>query len=216
MHIIPLYRYKNEQGNGTIVSDIKPDCSYEPMWRLISNDENCLLTNFIEYYDYCIDIEARDLELWHEVHKDDLNAPIPQLEQVTMTMQTFTKIAKLVANQVTDDVVALEIKEFYDKWAVGTNYTLNQYITHHQVLYKVLSTHTSQVGWEPDKAPSLFAKVLTDPTGETILDWVQPDATNAYMKGNKVKFEGNIYESLIDNNVWSPATYPAGWRQIEE
>ena len=56
--------------------------------------------------------------------------------------------------------------------------------------------------------------MLTDPTGETILEWKQPSSTNPYMKGDKVIFEGKTYESLIDNNVWSPAAYPAGWKNI--
>jgi hypothetical protein len=58
--------------------------------------------------------------------------------------------------------------------------------------------------------------VLIDPTGETIPDWVQPDSTNAYMIGDKVKYEGVIYVSLIDNNIWSPVAYPAGWQVVEE
>ena len=61
----------------------------------------------------------------------------------------------------------------------------------------------------------LYAKVLADPTGETINEWIQPDSTNGYMKGDKVKFEGNVYESLIDNNIWSPSAYPTGWQEIK-
>ena len=78
----------------------------------------------------------------------------------------------------------------------------------------MLQAHTVQANWTPDAAPSLFAEVLTDPTGQTILEWKQPDSTNPYMTGDKVKYEGVIYESLIDNNVWSPVAYPAGWKQI--
>jgi hypothetical protein len=34
------------------------------------------------------------------------------------------------------------------------------------------------------------------------------------MKGDHVMFEGQEYESLIDNNIWSPSAYPAGWRAV--
>ena len=34
------------------------------------------------------------------------------------------------------------------------------------------------------------------------------------MKGDKVRCEGKIYESLIDNNVWKPTEYPQGWKDI--
>ena len=36
-------------------------------------------------------------------------------------------------------------------------------------------------------------------------------ATEEYKSGDKVLFNGIIYESLIDNNVWSPEAYSAGW-----
>ena len=51
---------------------------------------------------------------------------------------------------------------------------------------------------------------------EDITDFVQPTgAHDAYQKGNKVRFNGVIYESLIDGNVWSPEVYPAGWKVVE-
>lgn len=127
----------------------------------------------------------------------------------------LNKIGKIVANQVVDDVVALSIKEFYDEWGEGVAYKINQYVMYKEILYKVLIEHNSQVNWTPDVSPSLFAKVLADPTGENINEWVQPDSTNGYMKGDKVKFEGNVYESVIDNNIWSPVAYPDGWKLVE-
>ena len=139
-----------------------------------------------------------------------------KLEEVSAKEESLNKIGKIVANQVTDDVVALSIQEFYDIWVAGVLYSVGRYITHKHILYKLLTEHTSQTDWTPDVSPSLFAKVLIDPTGETIPEWVQPDSTNAYMTGDKVRFEGLIYESLIDNNVWSPVGYPAGWQQVEE
>ena len=139
-----------------------------------------------------------------------------KMEEVDAKEESLNKIGKIVANQVTDDVVALSIQEFYDIWTVGVLYPVGRYITHNDILYKVLTEHTSQTDWTPDVSPSLFAKVLIDPTGETIPEWVQPDSTNAYMTGDKVTYEGVVYESTIDNNVWSPADYPAGWKVIEE
>jgi len=34
------------------------------------------------------------------------------------------------------------------------------------------------------------------------------------MIGDKVLFNDKVYESTIDNNIWSPAAYPAGWREV--
>lgn len=147
-----------------------------------------------------------------------LNAKQTKMEETQATFaqvqQSLHKVAKMVASEVTDDAKALTIQEFYDDWEVGVKYEVGTYIRYEEVLYKVITAHTSQSDWTPTSASSLFAKVLTDPTGETINEWVQPDSTNAYMTGDKVIFEGKTYESVIDNNVWSPSAYPAGWKEI--
>lgn len=140
---------------------------------------------------------------------------ISNIVEMKQQEASLNKIGKLVANQVTDDVVALDIQEFYDVWASGVSYEVGRYIRHNDILYKVLQQHTSQDNWTPDVTPSLYAKVLIDPSSDDIPEWVQPDSTNAYMKGDKVRFEDSVYESLIDNNIWSPADYPAGWQKIE-
>lgn len=149
--------------------------------------------------------------------KDDVTdiKLVMKLEQIEAKEESLNKIGKIVANQVVDDAVALSIKEFYDEWGEGVVYKMNQYVMYKEILYKVLIEHNSQANWTPDVTSSLYAKVLADPTGETILDWVQPDSTNAYMTGDKVKFEGYVYESLIDNNIWSPSAYPAAWKLVE-
>ena len=62
----------------------------------------------------------------------------------------------------------------------------------------------------------MFAKVLNETIDGSVPEWKQPDSTNAYMTGDKVMFEGQVYESLIDNNVWSPSANPSGWQLVEE
>lgn len=132
-------------------------------------------------------------------------------------MAAIMKLAVKQARQVQDDAEALSLQILYKQWnkQVGKELQVGEYVNYNNVLYKVLQQHTVQDNWAPDVSPSLFAKVLVDPTGDTILDWEQPDSTNGYMVGDKVKFEGHIYESLIDNNVWSPIDYPAGWELVE-
>ena len=113
------------------------------------------------------------------------------------------------------DGAALKMPKVFPHWSGNSKeYVKGDKVLYNDVLYKVLQNHTSQEGWTPTSAPSLFAKVLTS-EGE-ILDWEQPDSTNPYMKGDKVKFNGKIYESVIDNNVWSPEAYPQGWKEVEE
>ncbi len=99
------------------------------------------------------------------------------------------------------------------KWEPGSFMSAGELVEHNESLYTVLQSHQSQEDWTPDKSPSLFAPLLTSPTGE-VLEWVQPESTNPYMKGDRVKYNGKTYESTIDNNVWSPEAYPAGWVEV--
>lgn len=115
-----------------------------------------------------------------------------------------------------DDTAAIESPELFPNWKVGVQYTIGDRVRYEGVLYKVLQAHTSQAEWTPNVAVSLFAKVL-NPEGE-IPVWEQPTAENAYMTGDKVHYptsEDSIYESTIDNNVWSPEAYPQGWSLVE-
>lgn len=126
------------------------------------------------------------------------------------------KLAVKQARQVTDDAEALSLQVLYKNWdkQIGKELTVGEYINYNGVLYKVLQQHTVQEQWTPVAAPSLFAKVLVDPTGETILEWEQPDSTNPYMKGDKVKHNDKVWQSTIDNNVWAPGVY--GWEEVTE
>lgn len=55
------------------------------------------------------------------------------------------------------------------------------------------------------------------PPSETIPDFVQPTgAHDAYKKGDKVRYNGKVYKSLIDGNAYSPDAYPAGWQEVTE
>lgn len=47
-------------------------------------------------------------------------------------------------------------------------------------------------------------------------EWVAPSgAHDAYKTGDRVTFEGAVYESVIDSNVWSPTDYPQGWKRTQ-
>ena len=132
-----------------------------------------------------------------------------------LNLDAFRKLAEIaVANRenLTDEQ-ALAIPQIYADWTAERAYIAGERYLYNGVLYKVLQSHQGQADWTPDVSPSLFAEVLI-PDPEVIPDWVQPESTNGYMTGDKVRYEGHVYESLIDNNVWSPVAYPQGWQQI--
>ena len=109
------------------------------------------------------------------------------------------------------DREALCVPMLFERWEADKQYNAGVRLYHDGVLYRVLTDHTSQTDWEPDKAVSLFARVLI-PDPEVIPDWVQPDSTNPYMTGDKVKHNGKTWISTLDNNVWEPGV--AGWDEI--
>ena len=133
-----------------------------------------------------------------------------------MTRERAMQLRAVIMNAVSkeDDVVAFENPSLLPEWKPDVNFEAGRKIVYFGVVYKVLQTHTSQISWPPDMAPSLFARVLI-PDEDVIPDWEQPDSTNPYMTGDKVRYNGVVYESLIDNNIWSPEAYPAGWRVVE-
>lgn len=113
-----------------------------------------------------------------------------------------------------DDTDALEAIYLFPEWDKDANkYEKDTRVRFEGVLYKCLQEHIPQAAWTPTAAPSLWTKVLI-PSPDVIPDWEQPDSTNAYQIGDKVRFEGKVYESVIANNIWSPAAYPAGWKEI--
>ncbi len=114
----------------------------------------------------------------------------------------YRKLIALAADSLSD-VDALKAPMLFDRWQVGVEYKAGKRVYDEGVLYTVLQKHTSQADWRPANTPSLFAKVLIpDPT--VIPEWEQPDSTNPYMKGDKVRHNGKKWESMIDGNVWEP------------
>ena len=112
------------------------------------------------------------------------------------------------------DEDALEAVDLFPRWsAEHGRYKVGDKVKYEEVLYRCIQEHNSQEMGYPTAAPSVWAKILI-PDENVIPEWEQPDSTNPYMKGDKVTFEGKVYESIIDNNIWSPAAYPGGWQEI--
>lgn len=136
-----------------------------------------------------------------------------------MTRERAYQLRALIEKAIEslEDEDALEAIELHPMWTTDTEYTVGVKVRHNGVLYKCLQAHTSQSSWTPDAAASLWARVLI-PDEDEIPVWEQPDSTNPYMTGDKVHYptiEDPVYMSLIDNNIWSPQAYPAGWEIVE-
>ena len=133
------------------------------------------------------------------------------LKELAQKLRPYIQKAAISLN----DEDALQAKELYPMWSGdGVQYQKDTRVRYNEVLYKVLQAHTSQQGWTPIAAPSLFAKVLI-PQPDIIPEWQQPDSTNAYQIGDRVQYNGKIWESTINNNVWAPGTGTL-WIEVTE
>ena len=119
------------------------------------------------------------------------------------------------------DEQALEIASVYPRWEVGKAYSVGDIISYGEnslgdpQLYKVVQAHTSQEDWIPGQGTdSLYDAFGLDESGYPI--WSQPTgAHDAYNTGDIVNYNGTLYKSTMDGNVWAPDAYPQGWEKVE-
>lgn len=111
-----------------------------------------------------------------------------------------------------DSVTASEQATLFSEWVPGVKYIVGQLRRYGNTLLRCVQEHTSQEGWEPDKAASLWA-VTSDPAEEWP-DWSQPiGAHDAYSAGAKVSHKGKHWTSDLDGNVWEPGV--SGWTEAD-
>ena len=103
------------------------------------------------------------------------------------------------------DEDALNAPEMFPHWKPGINAVMDERMYYDEKLYRVVQTHTTQEGWEPDLTPALFTEVAKP--GE-IPVWRQPTgAQDAYRKGDKVHYptkDDPVYISQMDYNTFTP------------
>lgn len=133
--------------------------------------------------------------------------------------EQFFKAVQMFALSLNDEK-AMEIATIYDPWKSGKVYAEGERFTYGKnsvgdpQLYKVNQAHTSQVDWTPDATPALYTAIGLDDSGYPV--WSAPTgAHDAYNTGDIVNYNGVLYESLIDGNIYSPEAYPAGWKVCE-
>lgn len=68
----------------------------------------------------------------------------------------------------------------------------------------LLKNSSSEPGEDTGSAPEEYPEYV-QPTG----------AHDAYNTGDKITYNGNKYECVMDNCVWNPDIYPQGWKEVE-
>lgn len=131
--------------------------------------------------------------------------PQPQTEPgMDEIMQAVKRMLSTEADELSDEE-ALEVAAAFKTWesAVkeGKEVPVGKRLWYDGKLWKVIIAHIPQANWTPDTAVSLYTEVSI----EEIPAWHQPvGSADAYMMGDKVKHNGIVWESKVDNNVWEP------------
>lgn len=157
----------------------------------------------------------------------------PQVEQAQADLITeLQEAGKLEKPEAATEDEAKEHADKVPEWRdPGTDHS-KMYHQGDVVRHKgklVRSTHAGLNSWAPGTLnyDGRIWEILETPetsgenTGEdaaetpTALDYKQPTGGHdAYQVGDKVMFEGEVWESTIANNVWSPSAYPTGWKKL--
>ncbi len=114
-------------------------------------------------------------------------------------------IAQQINTLTVDDNTALRMKEFYPEWEVGVAYTVGFKVRRNGKLWRVIQAHTSQAGWEPESAPSLWETINETHEG-TIDDPIPYDGNMALESGKYYIQDNGIYLCNRDtvNPVYNP------------
>lgn len=131
------------------------------------------------------------------------------------SMESMKKAAQIIALTFNDEQ-AIEVADLYPEYEVGHEYKQNDRFQYGHSLYKVNQAHTSQEQWVPGEVgtESLYTNLMLNDSGYQI--WKQPTgAHDAYNTGDVVEYNGVLYKSLIDGNVWAPDAYPQGWQEYD-
>ena len=107
----------------------------------------------------------------------------------------------LIAQQINtldvDDITALRMAEFYPDWAAGQDYTAGYKVHHGGKLWRCVQSHTSQAGWEPENAASLWTEICESHAG-TLEDPIPYSGNMALESGKYYIQDGKIYRCIRD------------------
>ena len=120
-------------------------------------------------------------------------APPPLTESEVSRML----IAQQINTLTVDDNTALRMVEFYPEWTADTEYTIGYKVQRNGKLWRTLQAHTSQVGWEPENAASLWTEICESHAG-TLGDPIPYSGNMALESGKYYMQDGKVYRCTRD------------------
>ena len=110
---------------------------------------------------------------------------------------TAMLIRQQVNSLTVDDNTALRMLAFYPKWASDTDYTAGYKVQRGGKLWRCIQAHTSQAGWEPENAASLWTEICESHAG-TLEDPIPYNGNMALESGKYYSQNSKIYRCTRD------------------
>lgn len=169
------------------------------------------------------EITQEELDAMQE--KADAQPRMMSFAAMSMKLEHTEKVVNelikqfVLADNLTDEQKEL-ITSQYRKIGVGDMVYPDEIVNINGELFKYVQPNEVEIvteSWLTDA--SLFTPFLqaeTDDGIPVVEEFKQPTGEHdAYQTGDKVLFDGDVYESIIDNNIWSPVDYPQGWKKVK-
>ena len=157
----------------------------------------------------------------NEILEEELQQEKQAVHQEKKQIAEKLIMDRMVTDYILNDDLSDEEKDMFvnlfDLWEPNTAYSRGDKLVYEGSVYEVIQAHTSQSDWLPNELPALyklFYQTSTDDGTIVIPEWKQPlGGHDAYNTGDLVSFNGYVWESDIDGNVWQPGEY--GWTMID-
>lgn len=101
------------------------------------------------------------------------------------------------AVQSLDDNIAVRMMGFHPMWKLDTEYMAGYKVQYNNKLWRAIQTHTSQAGWEPENAASLWTEICESHSG-TLEDPIPYNGNMALESGKYYSQDGKVYRCTRD------------------
>lgn len=127
-----------------------------------------------------------DGKTYRDMTEEEINARKQEQTRAAMEEKsrplTEAEVSRLFITQQintleVDDNTALRMIGYYPEWAPGVSYAVGFKVQRSGKLWRVVQAHTSQEGWEPENAASL---------------WEQINETHAGTPEDPIPYDGNM------------------------
>ena len=96
-----------------------------------------------------------------------------------------------------DDETALTGVELFPMWTIDRVYAVGDKVQRNGKLWRCIQAHTSQTGWEPENAASLWTEICESHSG-TLEDPIPYNGNMALESGKYYMQDGKIYRCTRD------------------